>query len=164
LTGKGAGMKEKGKSIVLYDAGGVIIAVLFFGIPFGIVFDYLWNLLALSVTLPRLPGYTRIEISKGRKLAYCFFITVLGIIIDWAYFELTWDTDFGRSAVWAPAMSQATQFVWLLLPMVMIFLVNAALSYSYLRLERQQAVIFGAIMGFFTAPWLLPRCPICSGG
>ena len=89
--------------------------------------------------------------------------TLLGIIIDWAYFELTWDTHFGRSAVWIPAMSQAFQFAWLLLPMVMIWLVNAVLSYSYLKLERRQAIIFGAIMGFFTAPWLLPTIPYAFG-
>jgi hypothetical protein len=156
-------MEDSRKSIVLYDAGGVIIAVIFFGIPFGSVFDYLWNLLILSVTLPRLPGDTKIEISKGKRLAYCFFITLLGIIIDWAYFELTWDTDFGKSTVWAPAMSQALQFVWLLLPMAMIGLVNGSLSYSYLKLERRQAIIFGAIMGFFTAPWLLPIIPYVFG-
>ena len=52
---------------------------------------------------------------------------------------------------------------WLLLPMVMIFLVNAALSYSYLKLERRQAIIFGAVMGVFTAPWLLPTLPYVWG-
>ena len=155
-------MEEKGKSIILYDFGGVIIAVLFFGIPFGSAFDYLWNLLVLSIALPRLPG-DKIIISKGKRLAYCFFITILGIIIDWAYFELTWDTDFGKSAIWAPAMSQALQFIWLLLPMAMIGLVNAALAYSYLKLERRQAIIFGGIMGFFTAPWLLPTLPYVWG-
>ena len=156
-------MKEKEKSIVLYDVGGMIILVLFFGIPFGSAFDFLWNLLVLSVALPRLPGDTRIKLSKGKRLTYCFLITLLGIIIDWAYFELTWDTDFGKSAVWAPAMCQGLQFVWLLLPMVMIFLVNSALSYFYLKLERRQAIIFGAIMGFFTAPWLLPIIPYVFG-
>jgi hypothetical protein len=156
-------MKEKGKSIVLYDAGGVIFAVIFFGIPFGSVFDYLWNLLVMTVALPRLPGDTKPEVSKGERLAFCLFITLLGIIIDWAYFELTWDTDFGRSAVWAPAMSRGLQFVWLLLPMVMIFLCNAALSYAYLKLERRQAIIFAAIMGVFTAPWLLPVLPYAFG-
>jgi hypothetical protein len=155
-------MKDAKKSIVLYDVGGMFIAVLFFGIPFGILFDYLWNLLVLSLALPRLPG-DRIEITRGGKLAYCLFITALGFFIDWAYFELTWDTDFGKAAVWAPAMSQALQFVWLLLPMVMIFLVNAALAYAYLKLERRQAIIFGAIMGFFTAPWLLPTIPYAFG-
>ena len=156
-------MKETKKSIMLYDVGGLIIIVLFIGIPFGIVFDYLWNLIVLSIALPRLPGETKIKITKGRKLAYCFFITLLGVIIDWAYFELTWDTHFAKSAVWAPAMSQALQFVWLLLPMVMIFLVNATLSYSYLKLERRRAIIFGIIMGLFTAPWLLPTLPYAFG-
>jgi hypothetical protein len=156
-------MEDSKKSIVVYDFGGVIFAVIFFGIPFGTVFDYLWNLLVVSIALPRLPGNTKIKLTKGKRLAYCFFITVLGIIIDWAYFELTWDTDFGKSAIWAPAMSQALQFVWLLLPMVMIFLVNAALSYSYLKLERRQALIFGAIMGIFTAPWLLSTIPYALG-
>jgi len=45
----------------------------------------------------------------------------------------------------------------------MIGVVNAALSYSYLKLERRQAIIFGAIMGFFTAPWLLPTIPYVFG-
>lgn len=156
-------MKEEKKKITLYDVGGVILSVIFFGIPFGSIFDYLWNLLVLSLALPHLPGNMKIEISKGRKLVYCLFITVLGIIIDWAYFELTWDTHFGRSAVWMPSMSQALQFAWLLLPMVMIWLVNAALSYSYLKLERRQAIILGAIIAFFTAPWLLPTIPYIFG-
>jgi len=156
-------MAERKKSVRLYDAGGIIILVVLFGIPFGTIFDYFWNLLVISLALPRLPGETRIKISKSRRLAYCFFITALGIVIDWAYFELTWDTHFGKSAVWAPAIPQALQFVWLLLPMAMIFLCNAALSYSYLKLERRQAVIFGAAMGFFTAPWLLPMVPYAFG-
>jgi hypothetical protein len=156
-------MKEKGKSIVLYDAGGVILVLIFFGIPFGSIFDYLWNLVVMSVALPLLPGTARPQIGKGRRLAFCLFITLLGIIIDWAYFELTWDTDFGKYAVWAPAMSQAFQFVWLLLPMAMIFLCNAALAYAYLKLERRQATIFGAVMGVFTAPWLLPILPYVFG-
>jgi len=154
-------MEDGKKSIVLYDVGGAIILV-FLGIPFGSVIDYLWNLLVLSLALPRLPG-EKPAISKGKRLTYCFFITVLGLIIDWAYFELTWDTHFARSAVWAPAMSQALQLVWLLLPMVMIFAVNGALSYSYLKLERKQAVILGVIMGFFTSPWLLPILPDALG-
>ena len=152
-------MEEKRKSVVLYDAGGAILLLGFFGIPFGSIIDYLWNLLVLSVTLPHLPGKEKIEIGTARRLAYCFFITVLGFLIDWAYFELTWDTDLFNFGDWAPAMSQGLQFVWLLLPIVMIGLVNAALSYWYLELERKQAVILGAVIGLFTAPWLLPVIP-----
>lgn len=154
-------MEGNKKSIVLYDVGGAIILV-FLGIPFGSVIDYLWNLLVVSVALPLLPG-DKIKVGKGRRLAYCFFITVLGLIIDWAYFELTWDTHFAKSATFLPAMSQPLQFVWLLLPMVMIFLVNVTLSYAYLKLERRQAIIFGAVIGFFTAPWLLPIVPYAFG-
>jgi hypothetical protein len=155
-------MEGSNKSIVLYDVGGLIFIVIFIGIPVGSIIDYLWNLLVLSIVLPRLIG-DKIWITRGEKLAYCFFITLLGVVIDWAYFEITWDTSFGRSAVWIPAMSQALQFIWLLLPMVMLFLVNAALSYSYLQLERKQAIIFGAFMSFFTAPWLLPTLPYALG-
>jgi hypothetical protein len=124
-------MEEKRKSVVLYDAGGAILLLGFFGIPFGSIIDYLWNLLVLSLALPRLPGEDKIKIGTGRRLAFCFFITVLGFIIDWAYFELTWDTDLFNNGDWAPAMSQGLQFVWLLLPVVMIGLVDGALSYSY---------------------------------
>jgi len=105
----------------------------------------------------------KLEIGTARRLAYCFFITVLGFLIDWAYFELTWDTDLFNNAVWAPAMSQGLQFVWLLLPIAMIGLVNAALSYSFLELERKQAIIVGVVMGLFTAPWLLPTLPYWFG-
>jgi hypothetical protein len=68
-----------------------------------------------------------------------------------------------KTAVWAPAMGQGFQFALLLLPMVMLGLINFALSYSYLKLERRQAIVLGAIMGFFTAPWLLSIVPYTLG-
>ncbi len=156
-------MSEPRKTITLYDAGGVIIAIVLFGIPFGSIFDYLWNLLVMSVALPHLPGSVNLRIGKGKRLAFCFFITLLGVIIDWAYFELTWDTHFAKSALWVPAMSQWLQFVWLLMPMAMVALVNTALSYSYLKLGGKQAILFGVIMGVVTAPWLLPTVPYLMG-
>ena len=156
-------MKKAAKTIKLYDVGGLVILVVLLGIPFGTILDYIWNLLVLVVALPRLPGDARARIGWKRRLAYSFFITLLGIIIDWAYFEVTWDTHFGRPAVWAPGMSQVLQLAWLLLPIVMIWLVNAAMSYALLRLERRQAIILGAVMGVFTAPWLLPTIPYALG-
>jgi uncharacterized membrane protein YjgN (DUF898 family) len=163
LTAEGGAMKESRNSIKLYDAGGLIIFIMIFGIPFGVIFDYLWNLIVFSVALPFIRTGDRINISKGKRLLYCLFITLLGIIIDWAYFELTWDTHFGKTGIWIPATSQALQFIWLLLPMVMIGLVNFALAYSFLKIERRESVIFGAIMAFFTAPWLLPTVPYAMG-
>lgn len=166
-------MKRLKKTTTLYDAGGLLLVIILFGLPFGIIFDYLWNLLVLSLALPRLPrrvapnpgsiGAGTENITRGRRLAYCFFITLLGVIIDWAYFELTWDTYIARSAVWAPAMTQAFQFTLLLVPVIMLGLVNFALSYSYLKLERRQAAVLAAIMGVFTAPWLLPIVPYTLG-
>lgn len=149
-------------SVVLYDVGGAFLMLLFFGIPLGSIFDFLWNLFVLSVALPLLPG-THVKIGRWRTIVFCLFITMLGLLIDFAYFELTWDAVFGKTAMWAPTMPQWLQFVWLLLPMSLIFLVNAAISYAFFKLERRQAVTFGLIMGFFTAPWLLPTAPYVLG-
>ncbi|MBN1188450.1 MAG: hypothetical protein JXA46_01745 [Dehalococcoidales bacterium] len=151
------------KSIMLYDAGGLIIFIMLFGIPFGSIFDYLWNLLMFSVALPFLPVANKIQLGKGRRLIYILFITILGIIIDWAYFELTWDTHFGKSGLWIAAMPQALQLVWMLLPIVMLWLVNFALSYTYLKIDRKPAAILGGVMALFTAPWLLPTVPYLMG-
>ena len=156
-------MNDSKKPVMLYDAGGLIIFIMLFGIPFGSIFDYLWNLLVFSVALPFLPVKNKIKPSKGRRFLYILFITLLGIIIDWAYFELTWDTHFGKTGLWIPAMSQGLQFVWMLLPIVMLWLVNFALSYAYLKLEWKPAVILGGVMALFTAPWLLPTIPYLMG-
>lgn len=157
-------MKEsKGKSIILYDAGGFFLIFLFLGIPFGTIFDYIWNLLVMSVVIPHLPGGKEIHIRLRRRLLFCLLITALGFIIDWAYFELTWDMNLSKSAEWIPAVPQWLQFVWILMPMLMLFLVNAALSYSFFKLDRRQALIFGGMMGFFTAPWLIPTMPYILG-
>jgi hypothetical protein len=91
------------------------------------------------------------------------FATFLGIVIDLAYFELTWDTDFGKSAVWSPAMAMPLQLALILMPLIMLGLVNFALSHSYLRLERGPAMKIGAAMGILTAPWLLPIVPYIAG-
>jgi hypothetical protein len=47
---------EKGKTVTLHDAGGLIIGVILLGVPFGTLFDYLWNFVVLSVVLPRVGG------------------------------------------------------------------------------------------------------------
>src|SRR4030042_809175 len=153
----------KDRSITLYDAGGFFLIFLFFGIPLGTLFDFIWNLVVISVTLPRLPGGTEIGIGFWRRVVFCLLLTALGFVIAWAYFEITWDMNLSKSAEWLPAVPQWLQFVWLLLPMSMLFLVNAALSYSFFGLEKRQALIFGAVMAVFTAPWLLPIVPYIAG-
>jgi len=156
-------MRKSKNRIVLYAAGGLIILIMLFGIPFGSIFDYLWNLLVFSLVLLFLPVENKIQLSKGRRLLYILFITILGIIIDWAYFELTWDTHFGKSGLWIPAMSQGLQFAWILMPIVMLWLVNFALSFAYLKFERKAALILGGGVAIFTAPWLLPTIPYWMG-
>ncbi len=156
--------EEKDRSITLYDAGGFFLILLFFGVPLGTLFDFIWNLVVISVTLPRLPDAGEIRIHFWwHRLFYCLIITALGFVIDWAYFELTWDMNLSKSTEWLPAVPQWLQFVWLLLPMALLFLVNAALSYSYFKLDKRQALIFGAVMAFFTAPWILPVVPYIAG-
>jgi hypothetical protein len=154
----------KDKSIKLYDAGGFFLILLFFGVPLGTLFDFIWNLVVISVTLPRLPDAGEVRIhSWWHRLFYCLIITALGFVIDWAYFELTWDMNLSKSTEWLPVVPQWLQFIWLLLPMTLLFLVNAALSYSYFKLNKRQALIFGAVMAFFTAPWILPVVPYIAG-
>lgn len=161
-------MQRLKRVVTLYDVGGMILVWLFFGLPLGIIFDYFWNLLVLSLSLPRLlKGGTSstplTSVSKGKRFAYCFFITVLGFVIDWAYFELTWDVGLGKTQLWLPAMGQPLQLILLVMPMIMLWVVNFALAYSYLKLERRKASILGVIMAFFTAPWLLPTMPYLLG-
>ncbi|MBN2239108.1 MAG: hypothetical protein JW712_04990 [Dehalococcoidales bacterium] len=155
--------EPKKNTVTLYDAGGFFLIFLFFGVPLGTIGDFIWNLIVLSVTLPRLPEGKVLDIGFWRRMGFCLMITALGFVIDWAYFEITWDMSLGKSAEWFPAVAQWLQFVWLLLPMAMLFLVNAALSYSYFRLEKRQALVFGGVMAVFTAPWLLPTIPYIAG-
>jgi hypothetical protein len=158
---------KKLRTVTLYDAGGLILVWLFFGLPLGVIFDYLWNLIILLLALLLLRNIgtgTRVfTISKGKKAAYCFFITILGIIIDWAYFEMTWDMGLSKTQVWYPAMGQPLQLILLMVPMVMLWAANFALSYAYLKMERRMTIIFSAVMAFFTAPWLLPIMPYMLG-
>jgi hypothetical protein len=151
---------EGSKTVTLYDAGGLIIGVVLLGVPFGTLFDYFWNFVILSVALPRVGG-AGYRAGCGARGLYCLFATVLGI--DLAYFELTWDTDFGKSAVWSPAMPFAAQLALIAIPVVMLGLVNFALSYSYLRLDRKPAMKLGAAMGILTAPWVVPIVPYLAG-
>ena len=88
----------KDRSVTLYDAGGFFLILLFFGVPLGTLFDFIWNLVVISVTLPRLPGAGEIRIHFWwHRLFYCLIITALGFVIDWAYFELTWDMNLSKT-------------------------------------------------------------------
>ncbi len=159
-------MEKSNKSITLYDGGGFIILLYLFGIPFGILGDFLWNLGVFWFFLPRAvpDALSRTKIRWRRRVLYSILVTAAGVVIDWAYLDITWKSHFlTNSEMWIPAMPQALQVVCLLVPMVMIALVSGALAYAFFKLESRQAVILGAFMGFLIAPWLLPTVPYIMG-
>jgi hypothetical protein len=162
-------MQQK-KPITLYDAGGFWLILVFFGLPLGVIFDYFWNLLIFAIALPRLPGTNHVPIvvtiGKGKKAVFIFFVTLLGMIIDWAYVELIWDIGISIAKspdIWVPVMGQPLQLLAILIPIVMLWAVDAALAYAFLRLDRKPAVILGGLMAVFTAPWMLLFMPYILG-
>jgi hypothetical protein len=120
------------------------------------VLDYLWNYLIFSVTL----RWKRISIYTKKKHIYCVIVTALGLLIDWLYYELTWGTlvlgnlrvpaAFPRVGV-QPCLELST----ILIPMVILGAVNVCISLLYLKISAKQATVLGAMMGIFTAPWLI---------
>lgn len=153
-------MAENVLSVILCDAGGFFLVFAIFGIPLGTLADYAWNFIVFYLAVKLVPGCKEINTDIGERIVFIIFVTVLGLIIDWPYFELTWDVDFTSKVItWLPAMPQYLQFVSLLMPMILIAVADAALAWAFLRLEKKQAIILGAVIGFFTAPWLLPILP-----
>ena len=146
----------------LHDAGGALIGLFVLGLPVGFAFDFVWNLLVLSVTLyviskyvvSRLtPGpaeafcdYPVLHIGWSRKLIFCFWATLVGFVVDLGY--LFW--WFPRTSVSIP-LALAT--IWM--PMFPIAIFNFLFAWGYLRLPWRQAAYVGAAMGIFTAPWLM---------
>ena len=153
------------KTTTLYDFGGGLLLLAMFGMPFGVIIDYLWNLVVLSLTLRRLIKITSDSLALRRIGPYAFFITVIGLLIDWGYHVLIWDVQrtLGGITTWVPMTSLANQIALILLPMFLLLLANVALCIKYLKLERQPAIITGAVMAFFTSPWLVPTFPYTAG-
>jgi hypothetical protein len=145
------------KSTILYDAGGWFLIAMFFGVAFfGVVLDYFWNYLILSVAL----RWQQISITKKRKMVYIAIITALGLLIDWLYYEFTWGTlVIGGLRVPAafpkPGTQPGLELTTILIPMVFIGLVNYFASRFHLHLNMKNALVVGAIMAAITAPWLI---------
>lgn len=162
-------MKKSKSMTTLYDAGGWFLVGILLGVYFvGVVADYFWNYLVLYVTLRKLPGNGDSQgaislarrITAARKHIYCGIITVLGLAIDWLYYELTWGFLVVGSLRVSPLFPRpgirpALEFATILVPMAVLMVVNMALSRFYFHLTTRQAVLFGLAMGFFTAPWLI---------
>lgn len=151
----------------LYDAGGWFLVSMMFGVYLvGLVIDYFWNFLVLYLTLRWLPGLDKGDGSPVRSIRirhkhiYCVIITILGLIIDWLYYELTWGFLVLGSlrvppAFPRPGVNPSLELATTLLPMLVLMAVNYGISHSYLHLKSRQAVVLGMVMGFFTAPWLI---------
>ncbi len=158
---------QKG-STYLYDAGGWFLITVFFGIyVVGVVLDYLWNYLVLSLTLWRFKtssGNSAVSLAKylgiRKRHIYCAIATALGLLIDWLYYELVWGTlvlgGMRVSAIFPrPGTAPGLEIATILAPVVALFAANFAMSRLYLHLNPKQAGVVGVAMGIFTAPWLI---------
>lgn len=151
------GKQDNRKPFTLYDAGGwFLVAVLTGGYFIGLVIDYFWNYLVFSFSLRRL----RFNVTTSRKHVYCAVATVLGLFIDWLYYELAWGFLVVGNLRVPPVFERAgtrpiLELSTIIIPIFMLAIVNYCLSRLLLRVTSRQAVILGAVMGFFTAPWLI---------
>ena len=145
------------KTLTLYDAGGWFLLPVLLGIPVvGVVIDYFWNYLVLFLGL----WWLHISVSTQSKFIYCLIVTGGGLVIDILYYVITWGvlelgSRRGLSNFPRWGAESVLEFCTILIPMVLIAALNFAVSRLYLHVNSKQAVILGAIMGFFTAPWVI---------
>ncbi len=144
-------------SPILYDAGGWFLITIYFGLVFlGVVADYFWNYLILSLTL----RWQQTSIARKRRFVYIAIITAVGLLIDWLYYEFTWGTLVISSlrvpAIFErPGLNPGLELSSILIPMALIGAVNYFTSRFHLHLDAKHALVVGLIMAIFTAPWLI---------
>jgi len=149
--------EEHHKSTILYDAGGWFLIAMFFGVVFfGVVVDYFWNYLILSLAL----RWQQISVTRKRKMVYIAIITAVGLLVDWLYYESTWGTlAIGSLRVPAvferPGTQPGLELSTILIPMVLIGAVNYFASRFHLHLDVKHALVVGVVMAVITAPWLI---------
>jgi hypothetical protein len=151
------------RSTTLYDFGfGPVFYFVFFAgaIVIGIIIDYLWNWLVLTVALWRplrstdpTAEITIPRVTIGRRMLYCIPVTVIGIPINAAYYFIVWNWDD------TPRFDIPLQVLLITVPIGLLWLMNYLLSKYYLKLDNRQAVTVAVIMAFFTAPWLMLIIP-----
>ena len=145
----------RSKATVLYDAGGWFVYLVLLGVPaiVGLVLDYFWNYLVLSLSLRAVHSWA----DSMRKHGFCFIVTPIGLVIDWVYYRLVWGGGLlGRDPFFAGLGTQvAAEIATILAPMVVLAIEYFVLVRFYLREESRNALIISGIMAFFTAPWLI---------
>jgi len=150
-------------STTLYDFGfGPVFYFVFFAgaIVIGVMLDYLWNWLVLTVALwsPWRPadsaaaGMLR-SVTMGRRMLYALFITLIGIPINAVYAGLAWNWS------WEPRIDVTFQVLLMLMPIGLLWLANYLLSRYFLKLDKRQASTVAVIMAVLTAPWLMLVIP-----
>jgi hypothetical protein len=149
----------------LYDMGGGFFFFYLFlaigGIFLGLLFDYLWNWLVLTVALwrPRNAADSTVEErapvgTMGRRMLYAVFITLIGIPINLVYAGIAWNWS------WEPRINVILQVLLMAMPIGLLWLANYLLSRYYLKLDNRQASTVAVIMAVLTAPWLMLVIPL----
>lgn len=166
MNGKGQTKQGAGHT-TLYDFGiGPLFYFLFAvgGFFLGLILDYLWNWLVLTVALWRPRGsagptaeITIPRVIIGRRMLYAVFITLIGIPINVLYAGIAWNWS------WEPRINIALQVLLMIMPIGLLWLGNYLLSRYFLKLDNRQAVTVAAIMAVLTAPWLLLILPHALG-
>mgnify|MGYP001082709679 CR=1 FL=1 len=155
--------KQTAGSTNLYDFGiGPIFYFLFAvgGFFLGLILDYLWNWLVLTVALWRpwrpadsaAAGMLR-SVTMGRRMLYALFITLIGIPINAVYAGIAWNWS------WEPRINVTLQVLLMIMPLGLLWLANYLLSRYFLKLDNRQAVTVAVIMAVLTAPWLMLVIP-----
>jgi len=151
---------EPRKSTVLYDAGGWFLfggMLGTFAAFLGVVGDYFWNYLILSLAL----RWQQVSITRKKRFIYTAVITAVGLLIDWLYYEFTWGFLVIGSLRVPPVFDMwgtnklGLQLSTVLIPMALIGVVNYLASRFYLHLDKKHALVVGLAMAVFTAPWLI---------
>ncbi len=154
----------KPNQIVLYDAGGWFVFLIYLGVPavFGLVIDYFWNFLILHLSLK----WVGVKANTGKKAFVCVLITCLGLVIDWFYYMFMW----GGGLFFPPPLFDdwgarpVIEVLSILIPMALLSVEYYSLDRFYFRTSPKQAIIAGLIMGILTSPWLILGFVFLRGG
>lgn len=150
------------KYLVLRDGGFGPALLLVFGVPFGFILDFIWNWIALWIATSLVPDADDRFDQQARL--YSLIITIVGALIDWHYFRLTWRMDLGAGVMpFVPLHSLSVQLILLLSPIVLLAAANFALCVLLLSLGTRKALIVAILMGILTAPWVLVFFPYVIG-
>jgi hypothetical protein len=145
------------KTVTLRDAGFGLLFIFILGVPFGFILDYLWNRVVIYLTLNYLIKPTVSMWTLDRTWSYAVFVTIIGLLIDWGYYVIIWDSG------WEPAMGLASQLALILPVIILLLAANMILCIKYLKLGRRQAIITSSVMAVLTAPWIIPIVPHAAG-